>query len=70
MSKPEFRIIRIINSILQYNRNIEHKSKHKIMASLNTYAIDSITQNKNINNKISLLEDEIKQIKEILNNKK
>lgn len=64
MYKPEFRIIHIISSIMKLNSNIDNNTKHKIMTSLNSYAIDSIAQTKNIQNKINELEDELKLIKQ------
>jgi len=64
MYKPEFRIIHIISSIINFNRNIDYNTKHKIMSSLNSYAIDTIAQNKAIQNKINELEYELKNIKE------
>ena len=67
MYKPEFRIIHIISSIMNFNRNIDHNTKHKIMTSLNTYAIDTIAQNEAIQNKLNELEYEINTIKEFIN---
>jgi len=70
MSKPVFRLIRIIAEITNEMQTIDAATKTNIICNLNKYAIDIVNKNMKLQMKINDLEDDIKEIQDILKKSK
>lgn len=70
MSKPVFRLIRIIAEITNDINTIDSNTKANIICNLNKYAIDVVNKNMKLQMKINDLEDDIKEIQDTLKKSK
>ena len=66
MSKPVFRLIRIISEITNEMHTVDAHNKTNIICNLNKYAIDVVNKNMKLQMKINDLEDDIKEIQDTL----